>query len=461
MNSSTQAKYPSKGILAYFLLFSFCVLCFVWPIQNSILPTNRNLFIYLSAALTLYFCVRKKYMPIELSRLAKYAIALIIFFLGFTLVNGLFVAADVGKMLRSWQGQYLRAGLLFFVGLFLYPICKYHFKNIKANKILSLVVLCLLGVIFIHLLQNIYFYIKTGTILWGETWIVPSRTEMSFQINMVTGILLAEIACRLFLGRKYLIFSNKLMAAFILLCFICSALAKTRWGTIGLIGSTISICVFIALKAISRKNLPKLCLATLVIAMVVGIVGYTSWHQDSRWKSLSMDMVAGWDLGMHSRCYNGFDGPLMQDSTGRIMDDSNSCRASFFRQGTELIAEYPFGAGPRKDAFLVLLQEKYHDPIIQQSNSHYGLIDVTLQNGVLGLINWLAFVMLMILIGWRAFSRDLIIPGLYLSLFTVSFLFRSGVDNMMRDHYLEQNLALSGLMLGLIFTSNKISRAKK
>lgn len=107
-------------------------------------------------------------MPIELSRLAKYAIALIIIFLGFTLVNGLFVAADVGKMLRSWQGQYLRAGLLFFVGLFLYPICKYHFKNIKANKILSLVVLCLLGVIFIHLLQNIYFYIKTGTILWGK-----------------------------------------------------------------------------------------------------------------------------------------------------------------------------------------------------------------------------------------------------------------------------------------------------
>lgn len=128
MNSSTQAKYPSKGILAYFLLFLFFVLCFVWPIQNSILPTNRNLFIYLSAALTLYFCVRKKYMPIELSRLAKYAIALIIIFLGFTLVNGLFVAADVGKMLRSWQGQYLRAGLLFFVGLFLYPICKYHLK---------------------------------------------------------------------------------------------------------------------------------------------------------------------------------------------------------------------------------------------------------------------------------------------------------------------------------------------
>ena len=290
---------------------------------------------------------------------------------------------------------------------------------------------------------------------------MPTRTEMSFQINMVTGILLAELACRLFLGRKYLIFSNKLMAAFILLCFICSALAKTRWGTIGLIGSTISICVFIALKAISRKNLPKLCLAALVVTIVVGIIGYTSWHQDSRWKSLSMDMVAGWDLGMHSRCYNGFDGPLMQDSTGRIMDDSNSCRASFFRQGSELIAEYPFGAGPRKDAFLVLMQEKYHDPIIQQSNSHYGLIDVALQNGVLGLINWLAFVMLMILIGWRAFSRDLIIPGLYLSLLTVSFLFRSGVDNMMRDHYLEQNLALSGLMLGLIFTSNKISRAKK
>lgn len=461
MNSNIQLQFQFKDVLAYLLLFSFGVLCFVWPIQNSILPTNRNLFIYLSTALTLYFFVRKEYISIELSRLAKYAIVSILIFLVFTLINGLFVAVDMEKMIRSWQGQYLRAGLLFFVGLFLYPICKYHFKNITTNKVLSLIVLCSLGVIFIHLLQNIYFYIKLGRILWGHTWIVPTRTEMSFQINMVTSILLAEIACRLFLNRKYLIFSNKLMAAFILLCFICSALAKTRWGTIGLIGSMISICVFIALKAISRKNLPKICLTALLVALVVGIVGYTSWHQDSRWKSLSMDMVAGWDLGMHSRCYNGFDGPSMRDSTGRIMDDSNSCRASFFRQGIDLIAKHPFGAGPRKDAFLVLLQEKYHDSIIQQSNSHYGMIDVTLQNGILGLINWLAFVILMIVIGWRAFSRDLIIPGLYLSLFTVSFLFRSSVDNMMRDHFFEQNLALSGLMLGLIFSGNKISRDKK
>lgn len=118
MNSNTQTQASCKGIAVYLLLISFCVLCFIWPIQNSILPTNRNLFIYLSTALMLYFYVRQKYVSIELSRLAKYAVALILIFLVFTLVNGLFVAIDVGKMLRGWQGQYLRAGLLFFVGLF-------------------------------------------------------------------------------------------------------------------------------------------------------------------------------------------------------------------------------------------------------------------------------------------------------------------------------------------------------
>ncbi|SQA98483.1 Uncharacterised protein [Cedecea neteri] len=45
----------------------------------------------------------------------------------------------------------------------------------------------------------------------------------------------------------------------------------------------------------------------------------------------------------------------------------------FFHQGIELITENPFGSGPRKDAFLVLLQKEFNDPIIQQSNSHYGV----------------------------------------------------------------------------------------
>lgn len=105
MNSNTQMQASCKDIAVYLLLISFCVLCFIWPIQNSILPTNRNLFIYLSTALVLYFYVRKKYVSIELSRLAKYAVALILIFLVFTLVNGLFVAIDVGKMLRGWQSH--------------------------------------------------------------------------------------------------------------------------------------------------------------------------------------------------------------------------------------------------------------------------------------------------------------------------------------------------------------------
>ncbi|ATF94879.1 O-antigen ligase family protein [Cedecea neteri] len=458
-SSANVQRYKNKYTVCL-LLLSFLILCFIWPVQSNILPANRNFIIYLSVILTLFLYSKKKYIQYELDQGGRYGIYLLVAFLVFTLVNGFFVAPNLLEMVRSWQGQYLRAGLLFFVGLYLYPICSYHFKGFNKNKLFSYVILSSLIIVFIQLLQFLYFYLKTGELLWGETWSVPSRTEMSFQINLVTGLLLAEIACRVFLHRQFLIFKTWLITTAIILCFICSVIIKTRWGTVGMIGSTISICFFIALKELSKKNLPKLLSAFVLITITVGAIGYTSWHQDSRWKTLSMDMVAGWNIDMHSRCYNGFDGPAMQDKNGRIMDDSNSCRASFFHQGIELITENPFGSGPRKDAFLVLLQKEFNDPIIQQSNSHYGLIDVTLQNGVLGLIIWLAFVFSMILIGWRKFSRESNVIGLYLSLFTVSFLFRSSVDNMMRDHFLEQNLALTGLMLGLIFTP-KMSRDEK
>ncbi len=85
------------------------------------------------------------------------------------------------------------------------------------------------------------------------------------------------------------------------------------------------------------------------------------------------------------------------------------------------------------------------------------MIDFALQNGFLGLAGWLCFVISLIVAGWDAFSKKLVMPGLFLSLMAVSFLFRSSVDNMLRDHFLEQFMAFTGLMIGLIVTKDKNS----
>lgn len=70
---------------------------------------------------------------------------------------------------------------------------------------------------------------------WGETRIVYNRTRMSFQVNMITGFLLAELLARGLLHQRFLRLKTPFLA-FMLLCnLVCTALVDTRWGTIGLV----------------------------------------------------------------------------------------------------------------------------------------------------------------------------------------------------------------------------------
>ncbi|MNP69526.1 hypothetical protein D3C76_1656340 [compost metagenome] len=52
-------------------------------------------------------------------------------------------------------------------------------------------------------------------------------------------------------------------------------------------------------------------------------------------------------------------------------------------------------------------------------------------------------------IGWREFRRGNIMMGMFLLLFTVGFFCRTMVDHNLKDHYLEQYMLLTGLLVGM------------
>jgi len=58
------ANLSAKKVTTSLLLLCFCILCFVWPIENSNLPANRNLFIYVGLAMTLFLYCKKQGMPL-------------------------------------------------------------------------------------------------------------------------------------------------------------------------------------------------------------------------------------------------------------------------------------------------------------------------------------------------------------------------------------------------------------
>ncbi|MBL5922001.1 O-antigen ligase family protein [Lelliottia amnigena] len=439
-----------RNILTGLLVLAVLALCFMWPIPNDQLPFHRNGLIYpiIVVALGLFFSSAQAKQRLDLSKI-KFVLIVVWVLTFFILINGFFVAPDIKEMFSTWDGQWLRPVLLFCAGLVLLPAIQDKFPSISAARYFTLIVLFFWGVVCVHLLDTVWLYWRDGVIHWGETRIVFNRTRMSFQVNMITGFILAELLARGLLHQRFMRLNTPFLA-FMLLCnLLCTALVDTRWGTIGLVGSLFSTFILLSFHSMRRSRVVLTGTILLGIFAASALLGYASWKTDPRWQNLESDAVTGWNAPFNSFCYNRAKGIRPLNDMGQPMDHSNGCRASFFHQGWKLVAEHPAGMGPRKEAFRYVLRRDMQDNRINIPHSHYGLIEFGIQNGIAGIAGWLILLAGCWYIGWREFRHGNTMIGLFLLLFTIGFFSRTMVDHNLKDHYLEQYMMLTGLLIGM------------
>jgi len=440
----------TRNILTGLLALSVLALCFVWPIPNDQLPFHRNGLIYPIVVVTLglFFSSSSAKKNLNFSKI-KFVLIAIWVLTFYILINGFFVTPDIKEMVSTWDGQWLRPVLLFCAGLVLLPTLQSQLPSISAARFFTLVVLFFWGVVCIHLLDTIWLYWRDGVIHWGETRIVFNRTRMSFQVNMITGFILAELLARGLLHQRFLRLKTSVLALMLVCNLVCTALVDTRWGTIGLVGSLFSTFVLLSFHSMRRSRV--VLTGSILIAIIIAsvLLGYASWKTDPRWQSLESDAIAGWNAPFTSFCYNKTNGLVPLNNLGREMDHSNGCRASFFRQGWGLVAEHPAGMGPRKEAFRYVLRRDTQDNRINIPHSHYGLIEFGIQNGIAGIAGWLILLAGCWYVGWREFRHGNTMVGMFLLLFTIGFFSRTMVDHNLKDHYLEQYMLLTGLLIGM------------
>lgn len=439
-----------RNILTGLLVPAVLALCFIWPIPNDQLPFHRNGLIYpiIAVALGLFFSSASAKKNLEFKKI-KFVLITVWVLTFYILINGFFVAPDIKEMVSTWDGQWLRPVLLFCAGLVLLPAIQRQYPSISAARYFTLIVLFFWGVVCIHLLDTVWLYWRDGVIHWGETRIVYNRTRMSFQVNMITGFLIAELLARGLMHQRFLRLKTPSLA-FMLLCnLICTALVDTRWGTIGLVGSLFSTFILLSLHSMRRSRVIFTAGMLFIILVASVLLGYASWKTDARWQSLESDAVTGWDAPFTSFCYNKTNGTLPRNDEGRPMNHSNGCRASYFHQGWKLVAEHPAGMGPRKEAFRYVLRRDTQDNRINIPHSHYGLIEFGIQNGFAGIAGWLILLAGCWYVGWREFRHGNTMLGMFLLLFTIGFFSRTMVDHNLKDHYLEQYMLLTGLLIGM------------
>lgn len=91
-----------RNALSGLLFVSVLALCFVWPIPNGMLPFHRNVFIYLSIALTvgLFFTSSSARQHLNIPKIKP--VMLFIWLLTFfILINGFIVAPDIKEMIGT------------------------------------------------------------------------------------------------------------------------------------------------------------------------------------------------------------------------------------------------------------------------------------------------------------------------------------------------------------------------
>ncbi len=441
----------TRNILTGLLVLAVLALCFVWPIPNGQLPFHRNGLIYpiVAVAFGLFFSGVTTRQRLDLSKI-KFVLIVIWALTFFILINGFFVAPDIKEMVSAWSGQWLRPVLLFCAGLVLLPAIQRTFPSMTAARFFTLVILFFWGVVCVHLLDSLWLYWRDGYIHWGETRIVFNRTRMSFQVNMITGFVLAELLARGLLHQRFLRLNTPVLGLMLLSNLLCTALVDTRWGTIGLVGSLFSTFILLSLHSMRRSRVIVTGGILVGLIIVSALLGYASWKTDPRWQNLESDAITGWNAPFNSFCYNTTNGPvLINELSGAPMNHSNGCRASFFHQGWALIAKHPAGVGAKKEAFRFVLRRDTQDNRITIPHSHYGLIEFGIQNGVMGIAGWLILLVGCWYIGWREFRRGNIMVGMFLLLFTIGFFSRTMVDHNLVDHFLEQYMFLTGLLVGM------------
>lgn len=448
--TSQKTMTNTRNILTGAIILSVLALCFIWPIPNDQLPFHRNGLIYpiIVVSFGLFFSSVTAKQSLNLSKVKFVLIALWILTF-FILINGFFVAPDIKEMVSTWDGQWLRPVLLFCAGLVLLPVIQTHFSSLTAARLFTLVILFFWGVVLIHLLDTAYLYWRDGIIHWGETRIVFNRTRMSFQVNMITGFILAELLARGLLHQRFLRLSTPVLSLMLLCNLVCTGLVDTRWGTIGLVGSLFSTFILLSLHSMRRSRVVLTGGILLAIVLASVALGYASWKTDPRWQNLESDAVAGWNAPFSSFCYNRTNGTRPLNDLGVPMNHSNGCRASFFHQGWKLVGEHPAGMGPRKEAFRYVLRRDTQDKRINIPHSHYGLIEFGIQNGIAGIAGWLILLAGCWYIGWKEFRHGNTMVGMFLLLFTIGFFSRTMVDHNLKDHYLEQYMFLTGLLIGM------------
>jgi hypothetical protein len=303
----------------------------------------------------------------------------------------------------------------------------------------------LFKLIFFVLLFNVLYYDFEALKEWFYTGALSTRRnglhDSPVLISYLIPIVMAFLLSTLYTGLKKqadspLKIPISINLLLIAACSFATYLTRIRLGIIGIVGLLIAIAIALLLKGKPRYYILAIFLITCASAMA-----YAHYLDDRRWDDLKQTATSSLDINSNA---------WLDNISNPAMLDSNSARLSFISAGITLIERNPLGYGYDRNAF----GHAFHDvygfyPSSMQS--HSGIINFTISNGLPATMIWLLFNLALLFrcapLGLKNYNSS----ALMLTLVVTSTLYRSFVDETMRDHMLQMNLFLYAYLYFRVF----------
>lgn len=449
---------PSARKASWFFWGCLLVLSIVWPVPSKVVGFHRNLPLYLGFISCVVVAIRQRVRWCDVGKPVKPLLPWLTVLSICILVVGLWRRPDPVAFLAVYNAKWLRVLMTGYMGLMLLPLFMHEKQRLRPVDLFWGVVCALWLITLLQFCYDIRCLLIDGQLPFRYTPFSYSVMEMSVHANIVIAILLSEVVARLVLKQRWLpISAGGLwgMTVVAIASMLTLAVRNASAGLLLMIILTLLLTLILRFHSWSKWRLLG-CL--LIGILVVSAVGVFSWKTDHRWQHVAQTIPVAWDTEHHQSWQDRKVYPLPHLPDGSMVEESTYERVAWIKIGLWLIKQEPWGRGIYGYNFHQMV-EQYFGKSSTTSQSHSGLINWTIANGILGTVLLLVIVSQVLVIAARSFYRDGKSQGLILMMLIIGFLTRSLVDDVWRDSMLEELFFLVGLLLVLCSAGGRATEA--
>ncbi|SMF02331.1 O-Antigen ligase [Pseudogulbenkiania subflava DSM 22618] len=426
------------------------LLAFIWPIPNGQLPFHRNFPLLLAFCSMVYLFfklpIAERNAYLSPYRVLGWGILILSLWI---LATGIWHSPKQWAFIGTFNGKWFRVLQTGLMGLLVLPLFAPRSGGDGRGRMLFCYLLVAMWLVpFLQSLDVLWQWFRQGSLPWQQTRLGYSRMEMSVHINLVASFLFAELAARLLLKRRWMPIHGGMLLFMLGVCLFSGLVIATRNASIGLLGMVLSVTMMAVLFRGRDWGFVKTLSGLFVGLALIVVVASVSWKSDPRWKTFLQTVPISLDTEHFQSWRDRETYPLPILPNGQPVDVSNYERLAWIKIGSLLVLKEPLGQGIAGDNFHRMVERHYGESKTT-SQSHSGLINFALANGIPGLLMWLIVLAYLMYCGFRAFYHDGLVPGLFLSMLVLSYAGRSLIDDVLRDHMLEMFFFLSMMLLSL------------